>query len=142
MGINIVQKRREKERLERELEEKRAQKRQLSRKLECAEELLQKNKRALTNIEYFQREKQQTLQRFEPVNIGQRSIQTMYLALQGRMSGQPVRTLYGSVEAKRNSLSGEISSITEGIDRLNREIRRIEAKIEQIEREIRLQSRW
>lgn len=48
MGINVIQKKREKEKLEKELEEKRAQKRQLSRKLECAEELQQKNKRALT----------------------------------------------------------------------------------------------
>lgn len=142
MGINVVQKRREKEKLERELEEKRTQKRQLSRKLECAEELLQKNKKALTNIEYFQWEKQRMLQRFEPVTMGQRSIQTMYLALQGRMSGMQVRTLYDSVESKRNSLSREIASITEGIDRLNRDIRTIEAKIEQIEREIRLQSGW
>ncbi len=142
MGINVIQKKREKEKLEKELEEKRAQKRQLSRKLECAEELQQKNRRALTNIEYFQREKQQTLQRFETVNVGQKSIQSMHLVLQGRMSGPLVRSLYGSVESKRNGLSGEISSMTQQIEQMNREIRAIEAKIEQIEREIRLQARW
>lgn len=93
-------------------------------------------------MEYFQREKQQTLQRFETVNVGQRSIRSMYLVLQGRMGGTSVRSLYGSVESKRNGLSGEISSMTQQIEQLNREIRAIEAKIEQIEREIRLQARW
>lgn len=140
MGINVIQKQREKEKLERERDDKKAQKRQLSRKLECAEELLQKNKRALTNIEYFQREKLQALQRLEPVNVGQRSIRSMYLVLQGRMNGSSVRSLYSSVESKRNGLSRETASMKERIDQLNREIHVIETKIEKLEREIRFQT--
>ena len=140
MGINVIQKQREKEKLERERNDKKAQKRQLSRKLECAEELLQKNKRALANIEYFQREKLQALQRLEPVNVGQRSIRSMYLVLQGRMNGSSVRSLYSSVESKRNRLSRETASMKERIDQLNREIHVIETKIEKLEREIRFQT--
>ena len=134
MGINIVQKKREKERLERELDKKKDQKKQLGRKLEYAQELLQKNQRAQTNIEQFQIEKRRVLQKFEYIHGRQRSVRSMQAMLGTVINGRSLRELYDGVENKKSQLKHSISSIEGDIEQAKREIFEIERKIEKMHR--------
>ena len=138
--MNLYQKKREKKELEQQLLQKESQKTEYRRKLECAEQIIQANRRALMNIEYFQQENMQVMRRFQGICSNQRSVKSMQYILENRISGQAIRDLYGNVEGKIGCLVGMADSFEDQINHLNREISRIEEKIEKLEREIRLQA--
>lgn len=135
--MNLYRKKKE---LEQQLLQKESQKTECRRKLECAEQILQANRRALMNIEYFQQDKMQVMRRFQGISSNQRSVKSMQYILENCISGQSIRNLYGNVEEKINGLTGMAASFEEQINQLNREINKIEEKIEKLEREIRLQA--
>ena len=118
--MNLYQNRRERERLEQELELLKAEKDQCGRKQEYAQEVLQNNYKALINIENFQLDKMQVVRRFQGIMAHQRSVQSMRYVLENNINGQMIQDLHGNVEGKISTLAGLANSFDERIEKLSR----------------------
>ena len=129
----------EKERLQRELEDLEMKKKKCSRQLEYAQEILNTNQKRLEDIVTFELEKTGVLNRFQSLFICQRSVASMRDVLEGRVSGQNVRSLYEKVEEKTKELKRIENSFTEELEELNRKIRYTRERIVQVEQEIQME---
>lgn len=134
-----MSKRMEKERLQRELEDLEMKKKKCSRQLEYAQEILNTNQKRLEDIVTFELEKTGVLNRFQSLFICQRSVASMRYVLEGRVSGQNVRSLYEKVEEKTKELKRIENSFTEELEELNRKIRYTRERIVQVEQEIQME---
>lgn len=137
--MSLYQKRMEKKRLERELEELEVEKKKCSRKLEYAQEILRSNRKRMEDIANFELEKAAVLRRFGNLSICQRSVESMRYVLGRTVSGQRVQSLYDQVEEKTEGLKRTENSLEEELEELQRRIRYIRERIAQTEQEIRIE---
>ena len=137
--MSLYQKRMEKKRLQRELEELKVEKKKCSRKLEYAQEILRSNQKRMEDIANFELEKAAVLRRFGNLSICQRSVESMRYVLGRNVSGQRVQSLYDQVEEKTEGLKRTENSLEEEQEERQRRIRYIRERIAQTEQEIRIE---